>query len=102
MFPRDFPGPVVKTMCYTSAGGSGLIPGWGTKIPHAAWSGQNNKILKKKINTALLQKRTRGSALGLEKSGHPSSLWYCFEIVTFSLWEKKIISHLTVRLGHVA
>ena len=28
------------------AGDTGLIPGWGTKIPHAAWHGQkksNNK-----------------------------------------------------------
>ena len=31
---RDFPGgPMVKT----HAGGTGLIPGWGTKIPHAVW-----------------------------------------------------------------
>ena len=31
---RDFPdGPVVKTSpC--NAGGTGLIPGWGAKIPH--------------------------------------------------------------------
>ena len=25
------------------AGGTGLIPGLGTKIPHAAWYGQKNK-----------------------------------------------------------
>ena len=32
---RDFPGgPVVKTLP-SSAGGVGLIPDWGTKIPHA-------------------------------------------------------------------
>ena len=36
---RDFPGgPVVKT---PNAGGTGLTPGWGTKIPnpicHTAW-----------------------------------------------------------------
>ena len=31
---RDFPGgPMVKT----HAGDTGLIPGWGTKIPHAVW-----------------------------------------------------------------
>ena len=27
----------------SSAGGVGLIPGWGTKIPHAVWSGQKIK-----------------------------------------------------------
>ena len=25
------------------AGGTSSIPGWGTKIPHAAWCGQKNK-----------------------------------------------------------
>ena len=33
---RDFPGsPVVKTL-HSSARGTGLIPGQGTKIPHAS------------------------------------------------------------------
>ena len=33
----DFPGtPVVKTSS-SIAGGVGLIPGWGAKIPHASW-----------------------------------------------------------------
>ena len=32
---RDFPGgPVVKNLP-SNAGDAGLIPGWGTKIPHA-------------------------------------------------------------------
>ena len=26
----------------SSAGGSGSIPGWGPKIPHAMWHGQKN------------------------------------------------------------
>ena len=30
----------------SNAGGVGSIPGWGTKIPHAAWSGQEIKINK--------------------------------------------------------
>ena len=34
-------------LCTPNAGGRGLIPGWGTKIPHAAWSGQKkNAILE--------------------------------------------------------
>ena len=38
----DFPGgPVVKTPCL-QAGGKGLIPGQGTKIPHAMQYGQKN------------------------------------------------------------
>ena len=33
---RDFPGgPVVKTSP-SNSGGAGLIPGWGTGIPHAS------------------------------------------------------------------
>ena len=30
-----------------NAGGAGLIPGWGTNIPHAAWSGKKKKRKKK-------------------------------------------------------
>ena len=39
-------------LCTSNAGGAGLIPGWGTKIPHATWYGQK---LKKK-NTQKNQK----------------------------------------------
>ena len=35
-------------ICASTAGGMGSIPGWGTKIPHAAQSSQ--KQTKKKIN----------------------------------------------------
>ena len=39
---RDFPGgPAVKTSP-SNAGAVGLIPGWGTKIPHALWSKNQN------------------------------------------------------------
>ena len=35
--PQDFPGgPVVTSLCF-HPGGMGLIPGLGTKIPHATW-----------------------------------------------------------------
>ena len=37
---RNFPGgPVAKTPHF-NAGSMGLIPGWGTKIPHAPWCSQ--------------------------------------------------------------
>ena len=43
---RDFPsGPVVKTSS-SSAGGTGSIPGWGAKIPHA--SRPKNQNIKQK------------------------------------------------------
>ena len=43
---RDFPGsPVVRTLPF-NAGGVGLIPGRGAKIPHA--SGPQNQNLKQK------------------------------------------------------
>ena len=35
-------GPVVKTPP-SSAGGVGLIPGWGTEVSHAMYWGQQNK-----------------------------------------------------------
>ena len=44
--PRDFPGgPVVKTSP-SNAGGQGLIPGQGAKIPHAL--GPKNQNIKQK------------------------------------------------------
>ena len=45
-----FPGSPVVRALYFTAGGMGLIPGWGTKIPHAAEHGQKKKkkIEKKK------------------------------------------------------
>ena len=43
MCDRDFPGgPVVKTPP-SNEGGTGSIPGRGTKIPHAAWRNQKKK-----------------------------------------------------------
>ena len=41
----EFPGgPMVKASCFR-AEGAGLIPGWGTQIPHASrWRSQKNKV----------------------------------------------------------
>ena len=36
--------------CSLTARGQGLIPGWGTKIPLAAWCGQNKQTNKNKTN----------------------------------------------------
>ena len=48
----DFPGsPVVKTWHLQYTEGTGLITGWGTKIPHASLCGQKRKKKKKKIET---------------------------------------------------
>ncbi len=42
----SFPsGSVVKSQP-ANAGGMGLIHGWGTKIPHAAWSSRKMKTNK--------------------------------------------------------
>ena len=35
-------------LCTSTAGGTGSIPGWGTKILHATWCGQKKIKLKKK------------------------------------------------------
>ena len=36
-------GPVVKTLRAPNAGGTGSIPGWGTKIPHAVRPEKNTQ-----------------------------------------------------------
>ena len=41
-------GPVVKTSP-SSAGGVGLIPGWGTEISHAMYWGQQNKTFHEEV-----------------------------------------------------
>ena len=44
----DFPGgPVTKTLHTSTAGGTGSIPGWGTKILHATHAAQTNKQTNK-------------------------------------------------------
>ena len=41
---RDFLGVVQwLELCTSTAGGTGLIPGWGTKIPHSTWCSKKNK-----------------------------------------------------------
>ena len=46
----DFPGgPVVKTLS-SDAGGTGPIPGWGAKIPHASWPKNQNRKQKQYSN----------------------------------------------------
>ena len=37
-------------LCASTAGGTGSIPGQGTKIAHSAWRGQKKKRKKKKSN----------------------------------------------------
>ena len=42
---RDFPqGPVVKDSVLSVQRGAASIPGWGTKIPHAAMQPKDKKI----------------------------------------------------------
>ena len=43
----DFTGyPMVKILCFHCKR-QGLIPGWGTKIPHATWCSQNEQKKQK-------------------------------------------------------
>ena len=46
-------------LCASTAGGVGLIPGGGTKIPQAAWATKkaNNKQTNKQKNTILSEKK---------------------------------------------
>ena len=36
---------MVNTLCASIAGGTGSIPGWATKIPHAMWCRMKNEVL---------------------------------------------------------
>ena len=38
----------------SNAGGVGSIPGWRTTIPHAAWSGQKSKKMKRNLVCCVL------------------------------------------------
>ena len=40
---RDFPGGQLFKTLASTAGGLGLIPGWETKVPQAAWHGQKKR-----------------------------------------------------------
>ena len=41
---RDLPGSLVVKIPASNAGGMGLIPGWGTEIPHACHAVWQKKI----------------------------------------------------------
>ena len=41
----DFPGGLGVKVCTPNSRGTGLIPGQGTKIPHATWHGQKKSDL---------------------------------------------------------
>ena len=61
-------------LCTSTAGGTGSIPGWGTKIPQAAQHGPANHppkhhLFKKKKNTILLHCNSVGERLVFSISG---------------------------------
>ena len=69
----DFPGsPVVKTSP-SNAGGAGLNPGQGAKIPHASWPKNQNIIQKQCCNKFKKDLRKKKSELG-----HLSEWCICF------------------------
>ena len=47
----------------TISGGTGSIPGWGTKILHAAWCGQKKKEKRKKKSICKREKEVNGDNL---------------------------------------
>ena len=47
---RDFPGSLVVKTSPSNAGGASLIPGQGTKIPHASWPKYQNVKQKRYCN----------------------------------------------------
>ena len=46
----DFPGSSVAKTLPSNVGDAGLIPGWGTKIPHASWPKNQNMKQKQYCN----------------------------------------------------
>ena len=49
----------------SSAGGMGLIPGWGTKISHAVWCSQKKKKKKKEARGKYLWRTVSGTVMYL-------------------------------------
>ena len=60
---RDFPGGPVVKIPPSNTVGAGLIPGWGTKAPHAAGCGQKVKKKTKKTNWERLVQVGNGTPL---------------------------------------
>ena len=55
---RDYPGgPVVKTLP-SNAGGTGSVPGQGTKVPYTLWL-KNQSIKQKQLHADVWQKPTQ-------------------------------------------
>ena len=64
---RDFPGSLVVKTSPSNAGGASLIPGQGTKIPHASWPKYQNVKQKRYCNkfSKNLKKKKRHKSLHL-------------------------------------
>ena len=43
---KDFPGDLVVKIPLSNAGGTSLIPGQETEIPHSVWRGQKKKKMR--------------------------------------------------------
>ena len=59
------------SLCAPNAGGTGLIPGWRTKIPHSVWC--NQKINKIQLILFLMTQDARGKT-ALQREDHQWSV----------------------------
>ena len=54
-YKRNFPGAPVAKTSPSNAGGTGLIPGWGARIPHASWQKKNKTMDRNNVVADLIK-----------------------------------------------
>ena len=57
-------------LCAASAGGTGSVTGWGTKIPHATWHNEKN-FFKDGVRACKVPTAGPGESLSREERRHP-------------------------------
>ena len=55
IYIQDFPGGPGVDSALPNAGGTGSIPGWGTRILDATWYGKKNFLINKNNKTTIFQ-----------------------------------------------
>ena len=82
-FYRDLPGSTVVNISPSNAGGAGLIPGWGIKMPHDSWPKNQNinnrsNVVTDSIKTlemVNIKKKNKYIKIFLKKTHHQKFQW---------------------------
>ena len=78
-------GPGVRTWHFHCCG-QGSIPGWGTKIPQAAWQGQQKKVAESRHSCPVLHLRENAFSFSLLSHFLFSCIALYFHFTLFSSW----------------